>query len=358
MFLSSLHIESLRNIVEVDIGDFARINLLFGENGAGKSSVLEALYILSIARSFRSARLSNVIQTEKPHLLVSGTGVDGTRLGVLRGRDDKYLIKCNGEMLRSISELANIFPVQVFNEASFDLLVGGPKPRRELIDWGVFHVEHSFIVAWKALQRVLKQRNAILRSQHVASLKQWDQQFVQLAERVHACREHWFETYRGIFLSVLDDLAPNIATDMAIKYYPGWDVTQSLQESLDSHRDSDLHRGYTQSGPHRCDIRIRYMGKPAQEVLSRGQQKVVVSALKIAQGEVLKSSGKASVYLVDDLLAELDGVYAQRFADRLYGSCKQLFVTGIESVRLQGIFDDYLNECAMFHVEHGRVTRV
>ena len=144
-----------------------RINILHGDNGSGKTSLLEAIHLLGMARSFRSTRLNPVISHEQGSCTVFGQVELGeeqsSALGISRDRSGEIRIRINGQSVRSAAELAETLPLQLINPDSFRLLEGAPKLRRQFLDWGVFHVEPRFLQAWQRLQQALRQRNSWLR---------------------------------------------------------------------------------------------------------------------------------------------------------------------------------------------------
>ena len=164
MSLSRVSVTAVRNLHPVTISPSPRINILYGANGSGKTSMLEAVHLLGLARSFRSTRLLPVIQHEQAACTVFGV-VDeaegGLRnLGVSRERNGEFTIRIDGQNARSAAQLAEIMPLQLINPDSFRLLEGAPKIRRQFLDWGVFHVEPRFMGTWQRLQKALKQRNS------------------------------------------------------------------------------------------------------------------------------------------------------------------------------------------------------
>ena len=170
MSIRRLRISQLRNIRQAEL-ELGRVNLLSGPNGSGKTSVLEAVFVLGSGRSFRAARLDPVIHHDASQFTVfaslQGEGNDGApiAIGVSRSRDGNFAGRIQGQAIRNSAELARRLPLQLINSDTFDLLVGGPKVRRQFLDWGVFHVEHGFHRTWLDVHRCLRQRNARVHAQ-------------------------------------------------------------------------------------------------------------------------------------------------------------------------------------------------
>lgn len=361
MTLNRLSIQNLRNIEEVNIFPSAQVNLIFGENGSGKTSLLEAVNLLALGRSFRSHKHKPLIRHHQTSFTVFGKvrTDDGSDvpIGVTRTLEGEVIFKANGMAVPSAAELASFLPVQVINSETFLLLEGSPKVRRQFIDWLVFHVEHAFFPAWKALQRCLKHRNSLLRHDRIDALElaPWDQELVFLTEKIHEFRLASFQQFQEVF----DELCKEFIKVDGIKlgYYRGWDKDKNYIDVLNASLERDYRIGYTQSGSHRADLRITVNGQDAADILSRGQQKLLVCALKIAQGYVFrKITGRKPIYLVDDLPAELDEKHRALLVKWLVKMDTQVFITGVEREVLVSSWLDYADiALKLFHVEHGRV---
>jgi DNA replication and repair protein RecF len=362
MTLNRLLIQNLRNIEEVDITPSAQVNLIFGENGSGKTSLLEAINLLALGRSFRSHKHKPLIRQHQRSFTVFGKvrTEDGSDvpLGITRTLEGDVSFKANGVIVPSVVELASFLPVQVINSETFLLLEGSPKIRRQFIDWLVFHVEHAFFPAWKAIQRCLKHRNSLLRHDRIDALElaPWDQELVILTEKIDQFRQDSFGQFQSIFNEFCKEFI-NI-DGIKLSYYRGWDKDRPYAEVLNGGLERDRRIGYTQSGSHRADLRITVNGQEAAEILSRGQQKLLVCALKIAQGYVFSEmTGRKPIYLVDDLPAELDERHRNLLVKWLTRMGTQVFITGVERDVLVSSWRDSAEvTLKLFHVEHGRVV--
>ncbi len=363
MPIQSLDLTGVRNLHPVRLKLSPRINIFYGRNGSGKTSLLEAVYFLAMARSFRGSRTQPIIQHEQQQAVVFAelAGADNlvhTRVGVSRNRAAELGIRINGETVRAVASLAQILPLQLLNAESFLLLDGAPRFRRQFLDWGVFHVEHSFIRAWQRMQQSLKQRNSMLRhaimdSQQMAA---WDAEFCAASEQIDAMRQSYLAVLKPVFEQTLARLID--IPELTIGYYRGWDRERGLSEVLSAGLQRDLQLGYTQAGPQRADIRIKLAGASAVDVLSRGQQKLVVCALKLAQGFVLaRHTQQSCIYLIDDLPAELDARHRQALGLLLDQLGCQVLITGTEKEFLD-IGWDKDTPVKVFHVEHGQINLV
>ncbi|MEY3018153.1 MAG: replication/repair protein RecF [Pseudomonadota bacterium] len=361
MRIDQLSISNFRNIQQASLSGLAKLNIFIGNNGSGKTSLLEAIYLLSSAKSFRSQRIQHVVRHGASNGLVVAKCDDGGVLGVDKNIDGNTVIKYSGETIRSAFQLADILPIQLINDESFQLLTAGPQTRRQLMDWGVFHVEHQFHAAWTQCQKSLKQRNALLRQYKgqtpMALLKPWTDALCESSLLLDALRDSWFEKFHAMIMPILQQLLPAV-TDISFSYYCGWDRVRGLADCLEDGLDTDMQRGFTHYGPQRADIRVKVGGRPAEDVLSRGQQKLVVAAMKVAQQRVLEAIGKRSSYVIDDIAAELDAENAKNLLNLILGGTgiQQVFMTAIEVTDIPAINKNALENLAMFHVEHGTIS--
>lgn len=362
MPLKRLSVTGVRNLQPVTLYPSPRINIIYGANGSGKSSLLEAVHLLGLARSFRSTRLQPVIQHGQDACTVFGEVLQPSgklnAIGITRSKQADYQIRIDGQTVRSIAELAETLPLQLINPDSFRLLEGAPKQRRQYLDWGVFHVEHQFLPVWQRLQKSLKQRNSLLRRGRIqrSLLTPWETELVTAAERIDEYRQAYLQKLKPVFQMILSRLVT--LDELSLSYYRGWDKDKPLAQVLDEQFERDNQLGYTQAGVQRADLRLRYGAMNAVDVLSRGQQKLVVCALKIAQGYLLKEQGvqQDCVFLVDDLPSELDEQHRRALCNLLEDLECQIFVSSVDAAQMR---DCWKNDTplSMFHVEHGHIVQ-
>ncbi len=359
MKLDRVQITQFRNLSSVAFSPSPSLTIIRGVNGSGKSSLIEALYYLGFGRSFRTNKHASVIQHGEENFSVFAAckNEEGNRLniGLQRNRSETFTCSINGEHSNRLSDLVSLVPLQLFTPQSTDLIIGSPSERRRFCDWGLFHVKHSFQNLANQYGKYLKHRNALLKQQAnlCASENQyWEAKFVELGEIITEIRQHYVDELIPIFKQYSREFLPNFEVDLS--YYKGWEKDVSLSESLVKKRDYDGKIGHTSSGPHKADLRLKVNGVNAQELLSRGQLRMAVAALQMSQTKRFNSStNRKSIFLLDDVGAELDADKRQQFIDGLLKMDTQVFVTAIESSQLE--FIEKYNEKKLFHVEHGSV---
>lgn len=329
MILHELQIHHVRNFSQQTFPLNPRFTLIYGPNGSGKTSILEALYVLSRGFSFKSREISPLMMHEASTLTVFAKAENNQTISVQKSASAATIFKLNGETCTNSSQLAYALPCQIFYQDLFDIMDAGPSTRRSMLDWGMFHVKHSFLPLWKNYKRVLQQRNALLRQQaKIDHLQLWDKQLVDLAEQLDAGRKAYFAEWKTAFEAMLPKLC-DIPCEIA--YFKGWDKKESgksLETILKEHYHSDLQRQYTQYGPHQADIIIKTDSLNAKKILSRGQQKMILITLKLAQTTLLN---KDCLYLLDDFSAELDDAHVQRLLALLSEAPGQYVLTSIKA---------------------------
>ncbi len=360
MSLHRLQISHLRNLDTVDILPARDLNIIYGDNGSGKSSLLEGIHLLAQGRSFRSNTIRNVIQhNHESAIAFSDIEFNGHRIPVgIQRSNGSTRIRIAGTNVTSLSELLQLIPLQFIGPDLQKVIESGPKSRRRLLDWGVFHVEQSFYPMWLRFQKLLKQRNAALRQreQH-STICYWDNEMTKVAELLAKLREEYLEKIMPYFKGFLTELVKEENIEISIRR--GWTQGESFSDVLTKTLSRDLKQGFTGNGPHRADLRFTYNGSPAVDQLSRGQLKLLVIAFKVAQIQLLQDERKQTcVILMDDLPAELDVVNRRLVLDVLLKSHAQLFVTATDRQLIESSGVGENKEKKVFHVERGLVREV
>ncbi len=357
MALTRLTLTDFRNIAQADLALSSRCNVFIGENGSGKTSLLEGLYYLGHGRSFRTHLTSRIIRYEQSALVVHGQWVTETDrivgLGVQKDRSGLAQIKCDGERQSSLAKLAQWLPMQVIHPEGVELLTGGPKARRAFLDWGLFYTQAEFLTTWQRYKRLLQQRNALLK-QNVAyeSVRPWDTQIAPLAEKIDAWRRDYLSQLWPIAQSKITDFLPSMEIEW--RYSRGWEKNTEYQTWLEQHFDRDKQLGYTSGGPNKADMKCVVGGIPVEDALSRGQLKLLVCALRLAQGQQFsQSQDRECVYVIDDFASELDPHRRRLLATELKQTQAQVFISAIRAEHVKDIDDE---QGKKFHVENGNIT--
>ena len=355
MQLADLKIRDFRNLVDVELEFCSGVNLISGQNASGKTSLLEAIYYLSHLRSFRTVYLSDLINHQADRLQLFARALDQHNnpvpIGIERSRH-ALQVRAGQKPVQRVADLTALFPVLAIHPDSYRLITGSPSERRAYLDWGVFHVEHGFFEAWQRYKKALSQRNAALRTaQHRRFCQLWDRELDQAAEHIHTRRYHYVQQLQPFLEILAHEFFPE--QRLSLDYKRGWKQDRSLLEVLDAAFERDQRAGMTQAGPHRADIEIQVNGKSARTGISRGQQKVLVALLKLAQvQQYTKTAARHCILLYDDLAAELDRSHRGKILSVLEAMPIQLFLTAIEPDQIDL---SHWSDVCLFHVEHGRL---
>ena len=336
MQITRLNIERVRNLRTVALHGLQPFNVFYGQNGSGKTSILEAIHLLATGRSFRTHIPKHYIQTDTQDAIVFAQSCS-EKIGMQKLLSGEQLIKVNGDNIATQGQLAKILPLQLIDPQSTDIIDHGAKPRRQLLDWLMFHVEPEFYHAWQYYSRALKQRNSLLKTRRNLSLTDLEQ-------------------WMGFFEQDLKHLLPDI--EVQLEYSPGFHTELGLLNDLQSHHQKDLERRYTEYGPHKADLRLKTSLGDADVVLSRGQKKLLIIALKLSQIAMLHACNKETVVLLDDLTAELDLTAQQRLIERLSQLGSQVFITTLDHESVQKHLHDLSISYQLFSVENGTVQVV
>lgn len=355
MHLMHLHIRGFRNLIDTELRPVNGVNLISGENASGKTSLLESIYYLSHVRSFRSQQVTDLINSKTDYLELSAriaTGQGEMPVGIRRSKN-KLDVRMNHETVRRVVDITTQFPVLAIHPDSYKLIAGSPSQRRQYLDWGVFHVEQGFFDGWKRYKRALLQRNAALKSkQDDAYCSMWNTELHDTATRIDTLRKTYLSNLKPYMTALIEEFFP--AQKVEVEYKRGWKEESDLSELLIDELKKDRFKGFTQYGPHRADLVLQVNGQSAQNGISRGQQKLLIALLRIAQAkQFTESTGRLCALLYDDLAAELDGQHREKVLNVLTDMRVQLFLTVIEPAQID---TSRWQHRKTFHMEHGRVN--
>lgn len=354
MDLRSLQVLRVRNIDKLVLEPDPKINLFTGVNASGKTAILEAIYLLSCARSFRTARIQEVIQEKQESLLVQARinhELSGEIKTGLEKRYGEFTIRRNGETIRTVSDQASQIPVILITQDSQTLVTGAPKVRRHWLDWAMFHVEPEYLGLWKEYIRALRQRNYLLkqREKRVEMYRGWEQAMVELAIEITDLRQGFLE---GLETTLRGFQAHDVAQNTCVKLVSGWPGKKGLLEVLQESRAADMERGFTRAGIHQADVRFSAADSRIAARYSRGQIKIFVVLLLLAQARQIQEKTRVSpILLIDDFKAELDQTNSEYLLTWLYNEKFQSFLTTTAHTTVAEGQYSYRE----FHVEHGEI---
>lgn len=375
--ITRLQINQLRNLSQINLAA-RQCNLIVGVNGSGKTSLLEGIFLLSRGKSFRNHQPSRYIQHGQTHATVFARLRTEDTLAIQKAADTSTLLRYNHQPTYGQSQLAKRLPVLLIDPASMDMLEQGSSQRRQMLDWLAFHVFDDFYPQWLAYQRLLKQRNTLLRQGVLSQIKRqelmaWDKQLAEHAQIIHQQRTQIFEKWQTCFAQSLAQLLPNHAQHIYLHYQAGYDTQHSLAELLAARIDQDLQLGHTRIGSHRSDVQVLWqktdntlpkpLKEPAVHVLSRGEKKLLITALRLSQIPLLtptdpkdqQKNAQSVIVLLDDITAELDQNARKILLENLARLPCQVFITSLQPTIADWV-KTLWSDLALFQIQQGQIT--
>ena len=349
MAIQELQCHEFRNLINTTLKFNPKLNIIIGSNGSGKSSLLESIYTLSTSKSFRTKHLKNCIKHNHAKFTVFGKYKNHT-IGIQK-ESVKLLTKVDNKLITKRSELAKIQSVLAIDSSSFELVTGSKQKRREFLDWALFHVKPQFADVWLKYKNILKQRNQLLRTKSIKEIEYWNKYLIEFNEQINFYRNELLNDFIIDFKQSNDK--NSLLKKVDIEYVQGWKNEQNYRDALTEKLSIDLKRGFTSAGAHQCDINFTVENKEIKDVYSRGQIKnLVINLYLTLMDYVFKNSHTKPIFIIDDLVAELDKNTIKDVIVSLIEKNYQIFISSIE-------FDDFLKqlkiEKTVFHVKHGEI---
>ena len=366
MSLSALSLSDFRLFEHQQLDCDAKLNIVIGDNGSGKTSLLESIYYLSHGRSFHTSNHNKVIRFDQENFVLSAEVANGPddsiRVGLRRHRNSDVEIRIDGVSERRISQLAKVLPVQLITPESFKLFFGGPKERRQFFDFGLFHVKQSFYQDWLRFSKVLRHRNALLKKkprQYDDEFAYWDEEFERLAVLITDNRLEYLTLFNARFEQTnlsIDSLLSEAGVQFQLN--PGFNNEIPLAQQLRQCFDKDVKFGYTSVGPQKSDVKIKTHNRLVEDVMSRGQLKLLLYVVKLLQSGIISEHDLTPVMLIDDIASEVDSENLDVLFKFLSAAEQtQFFVTSLNRDVVEHLGKAKENH-SMFHVKHGIINQV
>lgn len=360
--LNALEIRNIRVYEQAKIYPDPGLNLIWGSNASGKTSLLEAIYLLGTGRSYRTKQLEHLQRHGSGEFgvhakLAPNSNQDSIQIGFSFSSEGRR-ISLNGLPQSQISSVAQLFPLQIISPDSHYDFRSSARQRRGVLDWGLFHVEQEFPSLWNRYQRQLQQRNAALKSERQSAARQaWDEGLALMGAQVQTKRAWLLDELKPDFLLCCHELlGSEQQVDLVLE--SGWEANRGLAECLQKDLLRDTARGFTHSGPHRADLRVVLRDATLKQEIepSHGQYKILVLALRLALiRRFVEIKKQSCCLLIDDLAAEIDTPHRARLTAFLARMPIQLFVTSTD----HGLIDlSFWRNYKSFHVEQGRIQEV
>lgn len=343
MQVRTLRLKEFRNHLDSHLQFGGGISLLLGDNGQGKTNVLEAISYLALSKSFYAASDAQVIMLGHNTLEIQAAIADDAgRVSDVRITADapsgEKSVHVNGSPLDRLSALIGMFPAVILSPEQHGIVAGGPAERRKFLDLVLCQTSRGYLADILEYRRVLRQRNRLLLDARLngtapaGELPAWTDELVRLGSRLIHKRAVFVESIAGAFTSAYNFLAAD-AVDATVRYETAEGIegqmgveaiAQHLHAAIEQRAGEERRRGATVVGPHRDDLSFAVNGLAAERYASQGEQKTVLIALKLSEFDYITARcGETPILLLDDIFAELDRYRAARVMERLQkgGQC-------------------------------------
>jgi DNA replication and repair protein RecF len=343
MQVRTLRLREFRNHLDSHLQFGTGITLLLGDNGQGKTNVLEAISYLSLSKSFYAASDAQVVMLGHNMLEIQAAIADAAgRVSDVRITADalsgEKSVQVNRSELDRVSSLIGMFPAVILSPEQGGIVAGGPAERRKFLDLVLCQTSRAYLADILEYRRVLRQRNRLLLDARLngtvpsRELPAWTEELVRLGSRLIHKRALFVEGVREAFTSAYGFLA-GASADATVRYMTAEGIeehmaveviAQQLHDAVEKRAAEERRRGATVVGPHRDDLSFAINGLAAERYASQGEQKTVLIALKLSEYDyVTMRCGETPILLLDDIFAELDRHRAARVMERLQkgGQC-------------------------------------
>jgi DNA replication and repair protein RecF len=363
MFLKNLQLHNFKNIAEADMDFSARVNCFIGDNAAGKTNLLDAIYYLSFCKSYFNAIDSQNIRHQAPYFSITGRYDLNSRatemIQCVQKRNQKKSFKLNKKEYDRLADHIGLYPLVMISPYDRDLINEGSDVRRRFIDSIISQFDKAYLDDLISYNKVLAQRNALLknfaesRTFHAGSLQIWDEQLVQLGMRIYPVRQQFLKAYIPVFERYFQLISGGIES-VEIQYETQL-ANSNMSELLAGSLQRDRASRFTNVGIHKDDLILNIQGHPVKKFGSQGQQKSFIVALRLAQYEYIKElKGYRPIMLLDDIFDKLDDKRVEQLiqltSENNFG---QVFITDTQRERIEHLLDKVNADHRIYHIRQG-----
>ena len=363
MHLSDLSLVNFKNIIQVELNLSNRVNCFLGDNGQGKTNLLDAIYHLSYTKSFFNSIDSQNVKFNESFYVIQGTVSnieENIKLYCGLKKGEKKIFKKNKKTYKKLAEHIGLFPVVMITPYDINLILDGSDTRRRFFDALIAQFDKNYLLCLLNYNKLLKQRNAFLKTKNKAIdlLEVYDFQMIDLANSIHHARKEFINEFIPIFNQFYQDISSN--KELVSLQYISSLISDSMKNIFIKNREKDQLIGYTSSGIHRDDFHFFINNNPIKKFGSQGQQKTFLIALKLAKFEYIKlKKNIIPVLLLDDIFDKLDdhrvGYILSLIEKNKLG---QTFITDTSNDKIPNILKKLKIENQLYWIDNGTASKI
>jgi len=358
-YLKKISIINYKNIVDKEYNLDPKINCFVGNNGVGKTNILDSIYHLALGKSYFNLRNDQLINKNEDFMVIDGLfDLNGKKENIICSikRGDKKTLKRNGKTYKKFSNHVGLIPVVLISPYDNDLINEGSSERRKFIDSIISQNNKEYLINLIAYSRVIQNRNSLLKQYNKSvdfdldTIKIYDDQIIKLSEPIFMARKNFFNDFKDLVIEKYDQISEN-QEKISIEYKS--DLFDSeIKNLIENSFQKDVILQYTSSGIHKDDFIFNLDGSRIKKFGSQGQQKSFLIALKLAQFEYLKNkTGNSPILLLDDIFDKLDLIRVKRIVEIVNSTnFGQLFLSDTDRERIEKVLSSLNLSSKIFDV--------
>lgn len=360
MFLERLVIKNFRNLLDIDLNFDSRLNIFVGENGEGKTNLLEAIYFLGILKSFRTNQDKQLIKFGQNDFYLNGKILKKntqSEINILFTPNQKK-VKVNNKPLPKIIDLIGQLMVVAFTPEDLDIIKGSPAIRRRFMDIELSQVSSNYLYNLQRYLKILKHRNQTLSAikrngtVDIKELEAWDDQLVEIGSQIISKRKELISKLNPL----MEKIYPRISggkEKISIQYKPCV-VEENFREKLEKRQKDEIRQEITLVGPHRDDISFYINDADSRYFASQGQQRTISICLKLADVQNIHlQTDEFPILLLDDVTSELDKNRREALLE-FVSKGSQVFIT---TTNLSELDADFVKQACIFEIRKEEVMK-
>ncbi|MDW7668628.1 MAG: DNA replication/repair protein RecF [Bacillota bacterium] len=371
MYVENLYLENYRNFEKISIELNEKLNLFIGDNAQGKTNLIEAIFYISIGRSFRFSKDSNLIMFEKDRNYIKikvQRRRDTKEIEVEINKDKNKTYKINKLTLEKNSELVGIVNIVIFSPDNLDLIKGSPGDRRKFLNIEISQLKPKYKYLLKKYKKILLQRNNLLKKMNQNTnnyrlLEVWDEHLIETGSEIIQYRNEFINKIKKISKKIHWELSGekeklNIIYKTGLGLLRNGDldyIKEKFENKLIENREREIERGITLYGPHLDDMKIIINSKNSRYYSSQGQKRTAALSLKLSEIDIIREEKKDNpIVLLDDVLSELDNKRRSHLLK--YIEEVQTIITSTDDSDLLNLLEE--KDKKIFYINNGKITNI